>query len=141
MTLTETAPVPAPGATPKRPLLPHAIRILSVPILLFWIGFTVLVNLIAPQLEVVGEMHAAPMAPEDAPSMMAMKRMGANFGEFDSNSTVMIIVEGQQPLGDDAHRYYDQIIAKLRNDPEHPLLNRLVKRTWPIVQRVRRTRR
>ena len=45
--------------------------------------------------------------------MMAMKRMGANFGEFDSNSTVMIIVEGQQPLGDDAHRYYDQIIARL----------------------------
>ena len=97
-------------------MLPHAIRI-PVPILLFWIGFTVLVNLIAPQLEVVGEMHAAPMAPEDAPSMMAMKRMGANFGEFDSNSTVMIIVEGQQPLGDDAHRYFDQIIAKLRNDP------------------------
>ncbi len=119
MTLTDTAPDPALGATPKRPLLPHAIRILSVPILLFWIGFTVLVNMVAPQLEVVGEMHAAPMAPEDAPSMMAMKRMGANFGEFDSNSTVMIIVEGQQPLGDDAHRYYDQIVAKLRNDPEH----------------------
>ena len=35
------------------------------------------VNVIAPQLEVVGELHAAPMAPADAPSMIAMKRMPA----------------------------------------------------------------
>ena len=51
--------------------------------------------------------------------MQAMKRMGANFGEFDSNSTVMVIIEGQQPLGPDAHRFYDEIIRKLREDPEH----------------------
>jgi RND superfamily putative drug exporter len=92
---------------------------LAVPIILFWIAVTVLVNVTAPQLEVVGEAHAAPMAPEDAPSMQAMKRMGANFKEFDSNSTVMIVVEGQQALGPDAHRYYDEIIRKLRQDPEH----------------------
>ena len=42
-----------------------------------------------------------------------MKRMGANFKEFDSNSTVMIVVEGQQALGQDAHAYYDEIIRKL----------------------------
>lgn len=51
--------------------------------------------------------------------MIAMKRMGANFKEFDSNSTVMIIIEGQQPLGPEAHQYYDEIIRKLRQDPEH----------------------
>ena len=103
----------------KRPVIAHSLRILAVPIILFWIAVTVLVNVIAPQLEVVGEAHAAPMAPEDAPSMVAMKRMGANFKEFDSNSTVMIVVEGQQPLGPDAHRYYDEIIRKLREDPKH----------------------
>src|SRR6476469_10171776 len=92
----------------KRPVFPHMLRILAVPIILFWIAVTVLVNVIAPQLEVVGEAHAAPMAPEDAPSMVAMKRMGANFKEFNSNSTVMIVVEGQQPLGPDAHQYYDE---------------------------------
>ena len=112
--MTETATRPQ-----KRPVIAHALRILAVPILLFWIGVAVAVNVLAPQLEVVGELHAAPMAPEDAPSMVAMKRMGANFGEFDSNSTVMIILEGQQPLGPDAHQYYDQIIGKLRQDPRH----------------------
>src|SRR3981081_2573993 len=59
------------------------------------------------------------MAPEDEPSMQAMKLMGANFKEFDSNSTIMIVVEGQKPLGPDAHAYYDEIIRKLRQDPEH----------------------
>ena len=103
----------------KRPVVAHALRILAVPIIVFWVLATVAVNVVAPQLEVVGEAHSAPMAPADAPSMIAMKRMGANFKEFDSNSTVMIIIEGQQPLGPEAHQYYDEIIRKLRQDPEH----------------------
>ncbi|MET0474426.1 MAG: MMPL family transporter, partial [Mycobacterium sp.] len=104
---------------PKRPYLPHAIRIFSIPIVLFWIVVAVIVNVIAPQLEVVGELHSAPMAPEDAPSMTSMKLMGANFQEFNSNSTVMVIIEGQQPLGQDAHDYYNEIIKKLQADPQH----------------------
>lgn len=107
------------SASPARPFLPRAIGILAVPIILFWIGLTVWVNTAAPPLEVVGEAHAAPLAPEDAPSMVAMRRMGANFAEFNSNSTVMIIIEGEQPLDDEAHRYYDQIIARLEQDPGH----------------------
>jgi putative drug exporter of the RND superfamily len=103
----------------NRAFLPHLIRILALPIVLFWIVVAVLVNVLTPQLEVVGELHSAPMAPEDAPSMIAMKRMGANFKEFNSNSTIMIVVEGQKPLGPDAHAYYDEIIRKLRQDPEH----------------------
>jgi RND superfamily putative drug exporter len=103
----------------KRPVIAHSLRILAVPIILFWIAVAVGVNVLAPQLEVVGEQHSAPMAPEDAPSMVAMKRMGANFKEFNSNSTIMIVVEGQKPLGPDAHAYYDEIIRKLRQDPKH----------------------
>ncbi len=80
---------------------------------------TVIVNVAVPTLEVVGEVHSAPMAPQDAPSMTAMMRMGRNFQEFNSNSTVMVVVEGQQPLGDAAHHYYDDIVRKLRKDPEH----------------------
>jgi len=114
MTTTTTA-----AGHEKRPVIAHSLRILAVPIILFWIAVAVLVNVLAPQLEVVGEMHSAPMAPEDAPSMVAMKLMGANFKEFDSNSTIMIVVEGQKPLGPDAHAYYDEIIRKLRQDPKH----------------------
>ena len=104
---------------PKRPFLAHTIRLLAVPIILFWVFITVIVNTVAPRLEVVGEAHAAPMTPKDAPSVQAMMLMGHNFREFNSNSTVMIVVEGQQKLGDDAHRYYDSIIHKLQQDPAH----------------------
>jgi putative drug exporter of the RND superfamily len=104
---------------PRRPFLGHAIRLLAVPIILFWVFIAVIVNTIAPRLEVVGEAHAAPMTPKDAPSMQAMTLMGHNFREFNSNSTVMIVVEGQQKLGDDAHRYYDSIIHQLQQDPAH----------------------
>jgi RND superfamily putative drug exporter len=103
----------------RRPFVPHAIRILAVPIILFWIIATVVVNVVVPPLEVVGEAHSAPMAPNDAPSMVAMKLMGHNFNEFNSNSTVMIVIEGQDKLGDDAHRYYDSIVHQLGHDPAH----------------------
>ncbi|MCV7259851.1 MMPL/RND family transporter [Mycobacterium shimoidei] len=102
-----------------RPYIPHAIRLFAVPIILAWVFITVLVNVVVPPLETVSEEHSAPMAPEDAPSMVAMMRLGHNFKEFDSNSTIMIVLEGEQKLGDEAHRYYDSIIRQLERDPEH----------------------
>ena len=103
----------------RRPILPRLIRWFAVPIIIGWIALTVVVNVIAPQLEVVGERHAAPMAPMDAPSMKAMMRLGHNFKEFDSNSTATIVLESQQDLGEAAHRYYDSIVQQLKQDPRH----------------------
>ncbi len=112
-------PDPAKAERGHRPYLPHSIRIFAVPIILGWVFVTILVNVIVPTLEKVGEQHSAPMTPLDAPSMKAMMRLGHNFHEFDSNSTVMIVLEGQQPLGPDAHHYYDKLIRDLRKDPQH----------------------
>ncbi|OBF55255.1 hypothetical protein A5756_13380 [Mycobacterium sp. 852002-53434_SCH5985345] len=114
-----TTPAQAKAERGHRPYLPHSIRIFAVPIIVGWVFVTVLVNVIVPTLEKVGEAHSAPMTPLDAPSMKAMMRLGHNFREFDSNSTVMIVLEGQQPLGPDAHQYYDKLIRDLRKDPQH----------------------
>ena len=103
----------------KRPAIPHAIRLLAVPIILLWVLVAVAVNAFAPQLEVVGEQHSAPMTPGEAPSLKAMMRMGKNFGEFDSNNTAMIVIEGQEPLGEAAHRYYADVVRQLSRDPKH----------------------
>lgn len=107
---------------PRRPVIPRLIRIFAVPIILGWVALTVIVNVAVPQLEVVGEEHSAPMAPMDAPSMQAMMRLGHNFKEFDSNSTIMVVLEGSgehAKLGDAAHRYYEDIIRQLSQDREH----------------------
>jgi putative drug exporter of the RND superfamily len=101
------------------PAIPRMIRLFSVPILLFWLGLTVIVNIVVPQLEVVGQDHSVSLAPNDAPSMQATKRVGQDFHEFDSNSSAMVVLEGDQPLGDDAHHFYDGLIQKLQADKKH----------------------
>ncbi|MDT7793233.1 MAG: putative drug exporter of the superfamily, partial [Mycobacterium sp.] len=101
------------------PMIPRFIRLFSVPILLGWLALTVIVNVIAPQLEKVGEAHSVSLAPSDAPSMEAMQRIGKTFQEFDSNSSAMIVLEGDQPLSDSAHKYYDGLITKLEADRKH----------------------
>ncbi|MDT5052136.1 MAG: putative drug exporter of the superfamily [Mycobacterium sp.] len=101
------------------PAIPRMIRLFSVPILLGWLALTVIVNVVVPQLETVGQSHAVSMAPNDAPSMQATKRAGQDFREFDSNSSAMIVLEGDQPLGVDAHHFYDGLIQKLEADKKH----------------------
>ncbi|MFG1929030.1 RND family transporter [Mycobacterium sp. NPDC048908] len=101
------------------PMIPRFIRLFCVPIFLGWIALVVIVNVVVPQLEVVGEAHAVSFAPKDAPSMQAMQRIGHNFEEFSSNSSAMIILESDQPLSDAAHKYYDDLIDKLEADKTH----------------------
>ncbi|WP_328363125.1 MMPL family transporter [Mycobacterium sp. NBC_00419] len=105
-----------PGAHPR---IPRFVRSFAVPIVLFWIGLVVVLSVAVPPLEQVSQEHTVSLAPDDAPSMQAMKRVGKDFQEFDSNSSAMILLEGDQPLGAEAHRYYDGLIQKLRDDPKH----------------------
>jgi RND superfamily putative drug exporter len=51
--------------------------------------------------------------------MQPMTRIGQGFKEFHSNSSAMIVLEGDQALGPDAHKFYDDLIAKLRADTKH----------------------
>ncbi|MBI3217633.1 MAG: MMPL family transporter [Mycobacterium sp.] len=95
------------------------IRTLAVPVILAWLGIIVVLNVAAPQLEVVGQMRSVSMAPTDAPSMIAMQRVGKVFDEFHSNSSVMIVLEANRPLGDQDHTFYDDMVRKLEADNKH----------------------
>ncbi|WP_179470779.1 MMPL/RND family transporter [Mycolicibacterium vinylchloridicum] len=109
-----------PQAEPgKRPHIAHWIRWLSVPIILGWLALTVITNIVVPQVEVVGQQQSVPMSAMDAPSSIAMSTIGATFQEFKSNTSVMIVLESDQPLGDPAHKYYDEVIKKLEADKTH----------------------
>ena len=101
------------------PAIPRFVRLFSIPILLFWLALVVVLNTTIPQLEAVGQAHSVSLAPDDAPSLQALKRVGENFKEFDSNSSAMILLEGDSPLGSEAHHYYDGLIAALRADHQH----------------------
>ncbi|MCW2588495.1 MAG: Transport protein [Mycobacterium sp.] len=104
--------------TPRRSV-PDMIRRFSVPIALFWLALAVVTNVFVPQLEKVAESHNVSLSPQDAPSLQASKRIGKVFQEFDSDSAAMIVLEGDQPLGADAHHYYDGLVKKLAQDTKH----------------------
>ncbi len=99
--------------------LPRWIRFLAVPIILGWIALAGFLNVAVPQLEVVGQEHSVSMSAHDAPSVIAIQRVGKVFEEFDSDSSVMVVLEGDQPLGDAAHEFYNEIVVKLLADTKH----------------------
>jgi putative drug exporter of the RND superfamily len=103
----------------SRPWVPHTIRRLSVPILLLWVGIAALTNIFVPNLEDVGKAHNVSLSSPDAPSLQAQKRIGKVFHEFNSDSAAMVLLEGDKPLGADAHHFYDILVRKLEQDTKH----------------------
>jgi RND superfamily putative drug exporter len=92
---------------------------LAVPLILLWLALAAITNIAVPKLEAVAKAHQVGMSSPSAPSLQAMKHIGKVFQQFDSDSAAMIVLEGDQPLGDDAHRFYDTLIDKLGQDTKH----------------------
>lgn len=103
----------------RPPRVPHIIRRLALPILLFWIALAALTNIAVPQLEEVGKTHNVALNSPDAPALKAIKRIGQDFHEFDTDSSAMVVLEGDKPLGADSHTFYDEMIRKLEQDKKH----------------------
>ncbi|WP_032704132.1 RND family transporter [Mycobacteroides abscessus] len=113
-------PPTEPLPTLSRPsFLARMIHRLAVPIILGWLAIAVVLSISVPSLEQVEKDHAVAMNPDAAPSFQATQRMGKLFDESNSGVVAMIVVEGQQPLGEDTHRYYDDLIRQLKADTTH----------------------
>ena len=103
-----------------RPFVARTIHRLAVPIVLAWLAITVIVTIGLPPLEQVEkDSISVSETPKDAPSFKAMDRMIADFKQANSETVAMVVLEGQQPLNNDTHRYYDQLIRQLKDDPKH----------------------
>jgi RND superfamily putative drug exporter len=103
----------------RAPLVARTIHRFSVPIILGWLAVIVLLSIGVPSLDVVEKEHSVSLNPTDAPSFRAAIRMKEDFQESNSGGLAMIVLEGQEPLGDDAHKYYDRLIRQLQDDPKH----------------------
>ena len=66
----------------ERSKIGHLIWVLAVPIVIGWFAVNVATNTLVPPLEKVGEEHTVGLSAQDAPSMVSMKRIGADFQEF-----------------------------------------------------------
>jgi len=104
---------------PKRPFVPRMVRVLAIPIIAFWALLAVSTNTFMPQVERVAEELAGPMVPHYAPSQRALLRIGEKFHESNSTNLTMLVLEANRPLDDGDHRYYDDLVRRLKRDPKH----------------------
>jgi RND superfamily putative drug exporter len=116
---TEAPPPPRVDQPLIPPFLPRMIHRLALPIVLIWLGVVVVTNTAVPQLEEVSKNHSVSQSPVDAASFQSMMRVGKTFKEFDSDSSAMIVLEGDKPLGAEAHRYYDELVRRIEQDKKH----------------------
>jgi RND superfamily putative drug exporter len=103
----------------RRPFVPRTVRVLAIPIIVFWALLAVSTNAFMPQVERVAEELAGPLVPHYAPSQRALLAIGAKFHESNSTSLAMIVLEANRPLGEVDHSYYDDLVRRLRQDPKH----------------------
>ena len=109
----------------SRPLVARTIHRFSVVIILAWLAIIGVLNFCVPSLEQVEHEHSVSLSPTDAPSVTATQRMNEDFKvsgdprQSGSGNLATIVLEGQQPLGDDTHKYYDRLISQLKDDPKH----------------------
>ena len=94
----------------SRPLVARTIHRFSVAIILAWLAIIGVLNFCVPSLEQVEHEHSVSLNLTDAPSITAAQRLNEDFkaadqsGQSGSGSVATIVLEGQQPLGDDAHK-------------------------------------
>ncbi len=103
----------------KRPFIASTVRLLAVPIVVFWALLAVSTNTFMPQVERVAEELAGPMVPTYAPSQSGMLHIGEKFQESDSTSLTMVVLEANRPLNDEDHQFYDDLVQRLKHDTAH----------------------
>lgn len=117
----DTAEIPVVQRTEvdRKPRIARTMRVLALPIIVVWLLIAIGVNVFVPQLEKVAEEVSVPLSPSDAPSVTGMKHIGEKFKEYDSDNLVLVTLVGDKPLGEDAHRFYDDLVKKLQQDHEY----------------------
>ncbi len=103
----------------RRPFVARTVRLLAIPVIIFWAFLGIVTNAFMPQVERVAEELAGPMIPTYASSQVAMLRIGDKFQESTSTSLTMVVLEANHPLGDVDHQYYDDLVRRLKHDSAH----------------------
>ncbi|WP_067967469.1 MMPL/RND family transporter [Mycolicibacter icosiumassiliensis] len=103
----------------RRPLVARLLYTFALPIMVLWLGAAGVLNLAIPQLETVIKEHAKSFLPDDAASVQAIVKLGEHFGGAGTNNFVYLLLEGDEPLGPDAHRYYATLLDRINADTTH----------------------
>ena len=107
--------------TQGRGFFARAVRRSAVVLILAWLALAVVSNLAVPSLEQVAKEHAVSLSIQDAPAMKARNHIGAVFDEPAGDGMAMVVLDSEQPLGDAAHQYYDELVRQFNDEKTHVL--------------------
>ena len=104
----------------KRPRVVRLLRVLAVPILVFWLLAAVVTNVFVPSIEKNTAANAEAEVPRDAPSSQAAILQGQAFNESDFTSAAVVLLETHgRKLGEQDHQYYNELVRRLQQDKQH----------------------
>ncbi|HXO56943.1 MAG TPA: hypothetical protein VN866_10430, partial [Mycobacterium sp.] len=94
MTTAVADPQPPKHVEPvKRPRLAKLLRVLAIPIIIFWVLAAALTNVFVPNLDDVTADNAGPLVARDAPSAQAAIHQGNDFDESNYTSVAVLMLE------------------------------------------------
>jgi putative drug exporter of the RND superfamily len=104
----------------SRPRIAKLLRALAIPIIVFWVLVGVATNVLVPSLDATTSANAGPLVGRDAPSSQAAILTGNEFKESDYTSVAVVLLQTKgRKLGDEDHRYYDELVRRILRDTKH----------------------
>ena len=123
MTTRGGSETPPPRNNPEpvqRPRLAKLLRVLAIPIIIFWVLVAVVTNVFLPSLDDVTADNAGPLVARDAPSAQAAIHQGNDFDESNYTSVAVLMLETEnRKLGEQDHQYYNEVVRRLLDDTKH----------------------
>jgi putative drug exporter of the RND superfamily len=119
-----TAPVaekpPSKREPVVRPRLAKMLRVLAIPIVIFWVLVAAVTNIFLPSLDDVTAENAGPLVARDAPSAQAAIHQGNDFDESNYTSVAVLLLETKgRKLGEQDHQYYNELVRRLLDDTKN----------------------
>ena len=114
MTTAVADPPPPKHVEPvNRPRLAKLLRVLAIPIIIFWVLAAVVTNVFVPNLDDVTADNAGPLVARDAPSAQAAIHQGNDFHESNYTSVAVLILQTKsRKLGAQDHQYYNEVVRR-----------------------------
>jgi RND superfamily putative drug exporter len=104
----------------NRPRVAKLLRVLAIPIIMFWVLVGVASNVLVPSLDATTSANAGPLVGRDAPSSQAAILTGNEFKESNYTSVAVVLLQTKgRKLGDEDHRYYNELVRRLLQDTKH----------------------
>ncbi len=87
-------------------------------VLLAWVAFAAVINVVVPQIEDVAAQDSTPVVPEYAPTIEAVSDMDEAFGNGRSNSYLVVAMEREGGLTRADRVYLGRLVDELREDED-----------------------